>query len=215
MAEFKTILFTRYRPLCGPQGRDAGARAIRSAIRRSSSRFSSPIGNGSKRELADLGGRVVSTAGDGHLLVFSDTISAARWAVDIQQSHRDEPIRTPRGNAVEVRISMHLGLPQIDPHDANNFIGKPVDYAARLSDYATGEQILASRSVVAVLEDASMDGVTFHNHGRRELKGIGRVEIFELVYDGEGPRRDAAAAARDEFAAMDRAAGDDGADGVS
>ena len=133
-----------------------------------------------ERELAALGGRVVSTAGDGHFLVFSDTISAARWAMGIERSHRDEPIRTPKGNAVSVRISMHVGIPQIDPRDPNNFIGKPVDYAARLSDYATGGQILVSRSVVAVLEDAGMDGVSFHNHGRRELKGIGRVEIYEL-----------------------------------
>jgi serine/threonine protein kinase/class 3 adenylate cyclase len=140
-----------------------------------------------EQRLATLGGRVVSTAGDGHFLVFSDTISAARWAVEIQRSHREDPISTPKGNAVEVRISMHLGIPQIDPHDPNNFIGKPVDYAARLSDYATGGQILVSRSVVAVLEDAGMDGISFHNHGRRELKGIGRLEVFELVYGDEGP----------------------------
>lgn len=142
-----------------------------------------------ERELAALGGRVVSTAGDGHFLVFSDTVSAARWAVGIQRSHREDPIRTPRGNVVAVRISMHLGIPQPDPHDADNFVGKPVDYAARLSDYATGGQILVSRSVVAVLEDAGMDGVSFHDHGRRELKGIGRVGIYELVYDRAGPRQ--------------------------
>jgi serine/threonine protein kinase/class 3 adenylate cyclase len=142
-----------------------------------------------ERELAAFGGRVVSTAGDGHFLVFSDTISAARWAIDVERSHRDEPIHTPKGKAVSVRISMHLGIPQIDPRDANNFIGKPVDYAARLSDYATGGQILVSRSVVAVLEDAGMDGVSFHNHGRWELKGIGRVDVYELVYDRAGPRQ--------------------------
>src|SRR6476646_3215991 len=142
-----------------------------------------------ERELAALGGRVVSTAGDGHFLVFSNTISAARWAIGLQRFHRDEPIRTPKGNAVSVRISMHLGIPQIDPRDANNFIGKPVDYAARLSDYATGGQILVSRSVVAVLEDAGMAGGSFHNHGRWELRGIGRVEVYELVYDRSGPRQ--------------------------
>ena len=54
---------------------------------------------------------------------------------------------------------MHIGTPQIDPRDENNFVGKPVDYAARLNDYATGGQILASRSVVAILEDAGIDGV--------------------------------------------------------
>jgi serine/threonine protein kinase/class 3 adenylate cyclase len=142
-----------------------------------------------ERDLAALGGRVVSTAGDGHFLVFSDTIQAARWAIGIEQSHRDEPIATPQGEPVSVRISMHLGIPQLDPRDLNNFVGKPVDYAARLNDYATGGQILVSRSVVAVLEDAGMDGVTFHLHGRRDLKGIGDVDIFELVYDRNGPRK--------------------------
>jgi serine/threonine protein kinase/class 3 adenylate cyclase len=142
-----------------------------------------------ERDLAGLGGRVVSTAGDGHFLVFSDTVSAARWAIGIQRSHRDEPIKTPKGRRVAVRISMHLGIPQIDPHDPDNFVGKPVDYAARLSDYAESGQILASRSVVAVLEDAGMDDVSFHRHGSRELRGIGRVDIFELVYDQAGPRK--------------------------
>jgi serine/threonine protein kinase/class 3 adenylate cyclase len=139
--------------------------------------------------LATHSGRVVSTAGDGHFLVFSDTVLAARWAIAIQQSHRDDPIQTPEGTAVAVRISIHLGIPQIDPRDENNFVGKPVDYAARLNDYATGGQILASRSVVAILEDAGMDGVSFYRHGRRELKGIGAVDIFELVYEGSGPRK--------------------------
>src|SRR5262249_24226030 len=83
-----------------------------------------------ERELAALGGRVVSTAGDGHFQVFSDTISAARWAMGIERAHRDEPIATPKGHAVSVRISMHVGIPQVDPRDPNNFIGKPVDYAA-------------------------------------------------------------------------------------
>src|SRR5262245_21280687 len=64
-----------------------------------------------EERLAAHGGRAVSTAGDGHLLGFSDTVSGARWAVEIERSHRDEPIRTPKGNAVEVRISMHLGIP--------------------------------------------------------------------------------------------------------
>jgi serine/threonine protein kinase/class 3 adenylate cyclase len=142
-----------------------------------------------ERELAAYHGRVVSTAGDGHFLVFSDTISAARWAIGVQRSHLDEPIRTSHDNSVSTRISIHLGIPQVDPRDPDNFVGKPIDYASRLSDYATGGQILVSRSVVVVLEDAGMDGVSFYHHGRHELKGIGRVDIFELVYDPDGPRQ--------------------------
>ncbi|MCC7473930.1 MAG: protein kinase [Pirellulales bacterium] len=187
MAELKTILFTdivRSVELKGEMPGTSDAERDLAFIEQ----VLTPHRQRIERQLASLGGRVVSTAGDGHFLVFSDTISAARWAVELQRSHGEEPIRTPAGGTVTVRMSMHLGIPQIDPQAVDNFIGKPVDYAARLCDYATGEQILVSRSVVAVLEDAGMDGVRFHKHGQRELRGIGRVELFELLYGSGGPR---------------------------
>lgn len=138
--------------------------------------------------LEEHGGRVVSTAGDGHFLVFDNTIHAAQWAVDVQRDHRDNPVATPDGGQVEVRISVHVGVPQVDPADPSNFVGKSVDYASRLNDYATGEQILVSRSVMAILDDIGLDGISFHQHGRRHLKGIGRVEVHELLYDDNRPR---------------------------
>ncbi len=188
MAELKTFLFTDIvgsvelkREMSGRSDAERDQAFIEQIL--------SPHRARIERDLAALGGRVVSTAGDGHFLVFSDTIHAARWATGIQQSHRDDPIRTPTSKPVAVRVSMHIGIPQIDPGDADNFVGKPVDYAARLNDYATGGQILVSRSVVAVLEDAGMDGISFHLHGRRDLKGIGLVDVYELVYDEVGPRK--------------------------
>jgi len=188
MAELKTFLFTDIvgsvelkREMPGTSDAERDQAFIE--------RILSPHRARIEENLATLGGRVVSTAGDGHFLTFSDTINAARWAVGIQESHRDEPIRTPAGAPVAVRVSIHIGIPQVDPRDENNFVGKPVDYAARLNDYATGSQILVSRSVVAVLEDAGMDGVSFHLHGRRDLKGIGMVDVYELVYDPAGPRK--------------------------
>ena len=138
--------------------------------------------------LAEYGGRVVSTAGDGHFLVFDNTILAAQWAVGVQRSHHDDPITTPDGDFVEVRISIHVGVPQEDPADPSNFVGKSVDYASRLNDYASGSQILVSRSVMAILDDVGLDGISFHLHGRRHLKGIGRVEVHELLYDAHGVR---------------------------
>ncbi|MEM8943565.1 MAG: protein kinase [Planctomycetota bacterium] len=139
-------------------------------------------------KLESQGGRVVSTAGDGHFLVFKNTIHAAQWAVDVQRDHRDDPIITPDGGQVQVRISVHVGVPQVDPADPGNFVGKSVDYASRLNDYADGQQILVSRSVMAILDDVGLDGISFHQHGRRHLKGIGRVEVHELIYDDHGPR---------------------------
>jgi serine/threonine protein kinase/class 3 adenylate cyclase len=188
MAELKTFLFTDIvgsvelkREMPGTSDAERDQAFIEQVL--------SPHRARIEQELAALGGRVVSTAGDGHFLVFSDTIHAARWAIHLQRSHRDAPITTPARKPIVVRVSMHLGIPQVDPRDANNFVGKPIDYAARLNDYATGGQILVSRSVVAVLEDAGMDGVTFHLHGRRDLRGIGLVDVYELVYDETGPRK--------------------------
>jgi serine/threonine protein kinase/class 3 adenylate cyclase len=137
---------------------------------------------------ADFGGRVVSTAGDGHFLVFGDAVSAAKWAIGIVRNHEQHPLSSPSGSQANVRISMHLGSPQIDPHDAENFIGKAVDYAARLNDFSAGGQILVSRAARAILEDAGLNGVEFHAHGRRELKGIGPVEVHELLFDGRKPQ---------------------------
>ena len=138
--------------------------------------------------LAESTGRVVSTAGDGHFLVFNNTIHAATWAAEVQKSHADDPIETPGGGKVEVRISMHVGVPQVDPAAPDNFVGKSVDYASRLNDHATGGQILVSRSVMAILDDIGLEGISFHLHGRRNLKGIGHVEVHEMLYDDHGPR---------------------------
>jgi serine/threonine protein kinase len=138
--------------------------------------------------LAENSGRVVSTAGDGHFLVFNNTIHAATWAAEVQKSHADDPIETPGGGKVEVRISMHVGVPQVDPAAPDNFVGKSVDYASRLNDHATGGQILVSRSVMAILDDIGLEGISFHLHGRRNLKGIGHVEVHEMLYDDHGPR---------------------------
>ena len=83
---------------------------------------------------------------------------------------------------------MHVGVPQIDPAAPDNFVGKTVDYASRLNDYASGGQILVSRSVMAILDDVGLEGIQLHLHGRRHLKGIGRVEVHELIYEGSDPR---------------------------
>ncbi|HEX6963099.1 MAG TPA: protein kinase [Lacipirellula sp.] len=187
MAELKTFVFTDISGSVRLKDEMIG----RSVTERDQAFISSiltPHRQRIERGLAELGGRVVSTAGDGHFLVFDHTVQAAQWAIAVQESHRDDPIRAPSGEHVDVRMSMHVGVPQIDPNDPSNFIGKTVDYAARLNDYATGGQILVSRSVMAILDDVGLEGVRLHMHGRRSLKGIGNVEVHELLYDDHGPR---------------------------
>jgi serine/threonine protein kinase/class 3 adenylate cyclase len=187
MAELKTFLFT---DICGSV-RLKGEMVGRSGTERDRAfveQILAPHRLRIEHKLAEYGGRVVSTAGDGHFLVFQNTVQAALWAMEVQQSHAAQPISAPSGEAVAVRISMHVGVPQVDPSDPDNFVGKSVDYAARLNDYATGGQILVSRSVMAILDDVGLEGVRLHLHGRRLLKGIGDVEVHEILYDDRGPR---------------------------
>ncbi|WP_428306325.1 protein kinase domain-containing protein [Lacipirellula sp.] len=187
MAELKTFVFTDISGSVRLKDEMSG----RSVTERDMAFINSILTPHRQRIEADLeqyGGRVVSTAGDGHFLVFEHTVGAAQWAVAVQKSHQDDPIDTPKGEHVEVRMSMHVGVPQIDPGDRDNFVGKTVDYAARLNDYATGGQILVSRSVMAILDDVGLEDVRLHLHGRKGLKGIGSVEIHELLYDDHGPR---------------------------
>ncbi len=187
MAELKTFVFT---DICGSV-RLKNEMVGRSVSERDLAFIHSiltPHRERIEQQLHEYGGRVVSTAGDGHFLVFDHTVPAAQWAVEVQTSHREDPITAHGVSPVEVRISIHSGVPQIDPSDPYNFIGKSVDYAARLNDYATGGQILISRSVMAILDDVGLEGLRLHLHGRRNLKGIGAVEVHELLYDRVGPR---------------------------
>jgi CHASE2 domain-containing sensor protein/class 3 adenylate cyclase len=131
--------------------------------------------------LAAYNGRVVKTEGDAYFLVFESASQAAQWAVALQQSHLRNPIATPLGK-LQVRIGMHAGSPLADGDD---FIGQEVDYAARVSSLAKGEQILLSEVSALFVRNAQIAGLTLHCLGDRTLKGIGDVPIFELLYANE------------------------------
>lgn len=126
------------------------------------------------------GGRVVEPPqGDSFLLEFTDPIQAIEWAILIQRSHSQEPINTPLGS-LEVKIGIHYGAPL---RDGERFIGKEVDYASRIVSLAKGGQILLSKVTSALIEDGGIGAVEVHFKGEYELKGIGKVPIFELLYD--------------------------------
>ena len=138
-------------------------------------------------ELASYGGRIVETAGDGSFLVFGDPVQAANWAVRVQKSHRDDPIMTPLG-PLQVKIGMHTGSPLHDPTNPGQFVGHEIDYAARIAALAGGGQITISEATMAFVAVALLDGASPHSHGDRDLRGIGRVPVFELLYSGMPPR---------------------------
>jgi class 3 adenylate cyclase len=138
-------------------------------------------------ELAAFGGRVVNTWGDDQFLIFASATQAAQWAAAVQNRQSAEPITTPLG-PVQVRIGMHTGAPLADARDASDVIGHEVDYAKRVSALASGGQILLSETTAALVRDARIAGMALHPHGEREMKGIGRALLFELLHGDKRPQ---------------------------
>ncbi|MBP0002104.1 MAG: CHASE2 domain-containing protein [Cyanobacteria bacterium SBC] len=134
-----------------------------------------------KGSLQQYRGRVVKTEGDAFFLVFANPVQAVKWAVDVQQSHHNEPIPTPFGN-LEVRVGMHTGSPL---HEGSDFIGQEVDYAARISGLAKGKQILLSEVTAALIRHEQQVEGTLQSLGDRFLKGIGTAPVFNLLYQSD------------------------------
>jgi CHASE2 domain-containing sensor protein len=80
---------------------------------------------------------------------------------------------------------MHTGK---FPIHSNGFIGKPTDYAARIAALADNGQILLSETTAVLVRDGEVQGLALHNHDRHLLKGIGRPQVFELLYPGKQPQ---------------------------
>jgi len=140
-----------------------------------------------EENLAAQGGTLVNLIGDGCFLVFRHPFRAAMWAISVQESHQNEPILDPAGKPVGVKISIHWGDASRDPNSSTNFIGRSVDYAARLVDFGRTGQVLISETVYVMLREAGLQQAdyAFHNHGERELRGIGQAQIFELLWNGK------------------------------
>ena len=123
--------------------------------------------------MARRGGVVVKTIGDGAMLAFESGAEALLFASELRKALDAES----RLSKVRVRIGVHCG-------DAiqhrNDFYGTTVNFAARVTAAAAGNQTLVSS---AVCDDVSGDERFVLDHaGRYELKGIaGAHELFELV----------------------------------
>jgi len=137
--------------------------------------------------LAAHGGALVNLIGDGCFLAFRHPFRAAMWAISVQESHQNEPIEGPDGQPVGMKIAIHWGDASRDPNDASNFIGRSVDYAARLVDFGRTGQVLLSETVYAMLKEAGLTQADYglYAHGERDLRGIGSAPIYELLWNGK------------------------------
>jgi class 3 adenylate cyclase len=117
------------------------------------------------------------------MVAFASAARALSCAVDIQKafaaynaeraSAQAEPVEAP----IKVRIGLNTGESMQEEGD---YFGTAVTLAARIADRAEGGQILVSEVVRTV--GGSLAGVEFRDAGRKQLKGIGRRRVYEVVW---------------------------------
>jgi class 3 adenylate cyclase len=119
--------------------------------------------------IAEHGGRVVKTTGDGILIEFGSVVGAVECALALQQlaAERNEGVAGER--RMEWRIGVHLGDVLIEGDD---ILGDGVNIAARLEGIAEPNGICISddafRQVRGKVE------VEFADFGEQSLKNIAR-----------------------------------------
>jgi eukaryotic-like serine/threonine-protein kinase len=129
------------------------------------------------------GGQEISTMGDAFFLAFDDPVQAIRCAFSIQQKLAADPIDTPKG-PLRLRIGIHSGFPEFFE---GSWHGTDVDTTARVEAAASEKQILISSRTYELVRH--MTDVKFHACGDFALKGVDRMALWEVDWDGKGPRR--------------------------
>jgi class 3 adenylate cyclase len=115
--------------------------------------------------IAQNGGEIVKTTGDGFFAVFRDSTAAVDSAVAVQRTLRDE------GFAGKVRIGLHCGEAAEKEGD---WEGDAVVVAARVQEAAEGAEILASCDTLVGVPTVSAGSRTI------EAQGIGRLEVVSV-----------------------------------
>ena len=127
-------------------------------------------------KIAEYGGRIVKTTGDGLLLEFPSVVDAVRCAVDVQRGMAERNAGVPPEQRIEFRVGINVGDIIIDGDD---IYGDGVNVAARLQTLAEPGGICVSK----VVRDQVLDKLsfTFEDLGAQEVKNIARpVEVYRV-----------------------------------
>ena len=127
------------------------------------------------RVTTEHGGTVVKSQGDGFMLAFASSRRALMCARSIDREIR-ATFNDP-GSPIKVRIGLHVGEVV---HEADDFFGHAVNYAARIASAAGGGEIVASALVHdLVVQTGEFD---FARAREVELKGIeGSQTVYALL----------------------------------
>jgi len=135
-------------------------------------------------EIANHGGRIIRSAGDGILVEFASVVNAMRCAVAIQRGMITRNADVPAEKRIEFRIGINAGDIITEGGD---IFGDGVNVAARLEALCEPGEICVSHRVREDTQD-KLD-VTFEDRGEHQLKNIARpVRVYRVSLDSTQPR---------------------------
>jgi adenylate cyclase len=119
--------------------------------------------------IAERGGRIVKTTGDGVLVEFGSVVGAVQCAIALQKLMTERNAGVPDERRMDLRIGVHLGDVLVEDDD---IIGDGVNIAARLEGIAEPGGICVSED--AFRQVSGKVDVQFDDTGEHRLKNITR-----------------------------------------
>jgi len=95
-------------------------------------------------KIAEYGGRIFKTTGEGILAEFPSAVDAVRQAVDVQRAMARLNADVPEDRRIVIRIGIRLGDVMVDGDD---LFGNGVNVAARMEGLAEAGDICVSGNV--------------------------------------------------------------------
>lgn len=126
-------------------------------------------------------GTVIKTYGDGVMATLPTAHGGVNASIKIQRALSEHNEATPK-DTISAGIGLNWG--GVIQEDEDIF-GHAVNLAARLANYAKGGQITVSS---AFREEENSENFDYIDLGTKDLKGIGKERVYELLWRGEVAR---------------------------
>lgn len=131
-------------------------------------------------KIAEYGGRIVKTTGDGTLIEFASAVDAVSHAVDVQRGMAERNKALPDDQQIQLRLGINIGDIIIDEDD---IYGDGVNVAARLEAIAEPGGICLSARVYDYTRDR-LD-VAYDDLGEQALKNIADpIHVYRVRISG-------------------------------
>jgi len=135
-------------------------------------------------KIAEHGGRLIRTMGDGFLVEFDSAADAVSCGLEIQKGLRTDDARAGGDRRIWLRIGINTGDVIADDHD---IYGNSVNIAARLEGLAEPGEVYVTRAVRDQLE--GHPGLAFEDRGERKVKNLkSPIRIYRVRHAQAQPR---------------------------